>query len=48
MNKEEKKQNKNKGFFTKLIDNLDKKMEKKSKKSSCCGKDDKGKGSSCC
>lgn len=41
------KENKKKGFFSSLIEKLDKKMEEKSKKSPCCGSD-KGKGSSCC
>ena len=42
-------QNKKKGFFGKMIEKLDKKMEDKAKKSSCCGEgSDQGKGSPCC
>jgi hypothetical protein len=37
-----------KGFWTRLIDSLDKKMEEKAKKASCCASSDKNKGSSCC
>jgi len=36
-----------KGFFAKLLDKLDKKMEEKSK-SSCCNNDDRGGKKSCC
>lgn len=39
---------KKKGFFGKLVDKLDKKMEEKSKNTSCCGGSEKEKGSSCC
>lgn len=45
--KETKKPDKKKGFFGKIIENLDKKLEEKSKKSSCCSPK-KDKGSSCC
>ncbi|PIR24755.1 MAG: arsenate reductase [Deltaproteobacteria bacterium CG_4_10_14_0_2_um_filter_43_8] len=38
---------KKKGFFSKMFDKLDKKLEAKSKKSSCCTPSNKG-GSSCC
>jgi len=38
---------KKKGFFSKIIEMIDRKMEEKSKKSSCCRGDAK-KGSSCC
>lgn len=44
---EQVKPKKKKGFFGKMIEKLDKKMEEKAKKSSCCGSD-KDKGSSCC
>ena len=37
-----------KGFFSRMFEKLDKKMEEKSKSGSCCRKpSDKG-GSSCC
>jgi len=40
---------KKKGFFGKMIEKLDKKMEEKANKTSCCGDGtDKGKGPSCC
>jgi len=43
------KQEKKKGFWGRLMEKLDKKMEEKSKKTSCCGGGlDKNKGSSCC
>lgn len=45
--KESQKEEKKKGFFGRIMDKLDKKLEEKSKKSSCCGAD-KDKGSSCC
>jgi len=39
----------NKGFFAKLFDKLDKKMEEKAKSGSCCGKgDDRKEKKSCC
>lgn len=41
-------QKSNKGFWSQLLDKLDKKIEEKSKKSSCCGPSNKEKGSSCC
>jgi len=43
-------QEKKKGFFGKLMEKLDKKMEEKAKNaSSCCGSGkEKDKGSSCC
>ncbi len=44
MNKPEKK----KGFFGKLIEKLDKKMEEKAKAKPCCDPKDKDKGKSCC
>ncbi|MFH1363835.1 MAG: hypothetical protein ABIH45_06485 [Candidatus Omnitrophota bacterium] len=44
MNKTEKK----KSFFSKLIEKLDQKMEKKAKAKSCCGRKDENKGKSCC
>lgn len=40
--------NKAKGFFGRMIEKLDKKLEEKSKKTSCCSSKDKEKGSSCC
>ncbi len=46
-NIESTKDKKKKGFFGRIMDKLDKKLEEKSKKSSCCGSD-KDKGSSCC
>ena len=40
---------KKKSFFARMIDKLDKGLEQKAKKSSCCGgSSDKAKGSSCC
>ena len=45
MSDQEKKEQK-KGFLGKIIEKIDKKMEEKSKKTSCCGGKDKG--SSCC
>jgi hypothetical protein len=47
--KENVKQDKKKGFFSRMIEKLDKKMEEKAKKPSCCGGGpNKEKGSSCC
>jgi len=38
-----------KGFFSRILDRLDKKMEEKAKSSSCCCKSsDKSGGKSCC
>ncbi len=37
-----------KGFFSRMFDKLDKKMEEKAKESKCCGGSDKSKGKSCC
>lgn len=50
MSKEEKNTGKEKkGFFSRLVEKLDRKLEDKAKKSSCCGSEsDKNKGSSCC
>lgn len=36
-----------KGFFGKLFEKIDKKLEEKAQKSSCCGTN-KDNGSSCC
>jgi hypothetical protein len=38
---------KKKGIFARMMEKLDKKLEEKSKKSTCCGSN-KDKGSSCC
>jgi len=38
---------KKKGFWKKLLDRIDDKMEEKSKAAPCCGSDNK-QGSSCC
>ena len=46
--KQGKKVKNKKSFVAKILDKLDKKMEEKSKKSSCCGSSDKDKSSSCC
>jgi len=48
--KDNSKQKEKKGFFGKLMEKLDKKMEEKAKQSSCCGGsiDSKEKDSSCC
>ena len=46
-NKESKKDKQKKGFLGRIMEKLDKRLEEKSKKSSCCGTD-KDKGSSCC
>ncbi|MCR4337293.1 MAG: hypothetical protein NUV91_05760 [Candidatus Omnitrophica bacterium] len=45
--KNEVKQEKKKGFFSRLMEKLDKKMEVKAQQSSCCGVGKKN-GSSCC
>jgi len=38
-----------KGFFARIFDKLDKKMEEKAKSGSCCGKgDDRKEKKSCC
>jgi len=34
---------KKKGFFEKILDNLDKKLDKKAKSKKCCSSNDKGK-----
>jgi hypothetical protein len=39
---------KKKGWFGKLLEKLDKKMEEKSRGGCCCGPKDPKKGSSCC
>ena len=39
---------KKKGFFGRLIEKLDKKMEKKAKAKPCCENKDKDKNKSCC
>jgi len=44
VNKSEKK----KSFFGKLIEKLDKKMEKRANAKPCCDANGKGKGKSCC
>jgi len=41
-------QKKSKGFFAKLMDALDKKMEAKAKKSPCCGTSKDSEDKSCC
>jgi len=44
-----KKENKKKkGFISRLIETLDKKMEEKAKETPCCGNGTKKKGPSCC
>jgi hypothetical protein len=46
-NKDDQKQAK-KGFFARIIDKLDKKMQEKAKSASCCsGQKNKGKNSCC-
>jgi hypothetical protein len=40
--------NKKTGFFARLIERLDKKMEEKAKAKFCCDSKDKDKGKSCC
>ena len=35
-------------FFAKLMDKLDKKLEKQAKGAGCCNNSNKGKGKSCC
>lgn len=37
-----------KGWFAKLIEKIDKKMEAKSRQGCCCNSKDPKKGSSCC
>jgi len=46
----ENKPNKKKGFFGRMMEKLDKKLEEKSRKAPCCGNSSKNKekGSSCC
>ena len=39
---------KKKGFFGRLIEKLDKKMEEKAKTRSCCGNKSKDKDKPCC
>lgn len=39
---------KKKGFFARLLEKLDKNLEEKSKKKTCCGSGPDSKGSSCC
>lgn len=46
--KEQKAEEKKKGFFSKLIEKLDKKLEAKSKQSGCCCGPKNDKGDSCC
>ena len=46
--KNEEKQEKKKGFGGKLVDKLDKKMEQKVQKTSCCGGSSDKKASPCC
>jgi len=41
-------QEKKKGFFARLMEKLDKKMEQKAKDTPCCGRSDDNQGSSCC
>ena len=45
--KQEKKVNKKKNFFVKMMDKLDKKLEEQSKGTSCCANSNKDKGKSC-
>ena len=40
--------NKKNGFFGRILEKIDKIMEEKSKKISCCSGSDKNKDSSCC
>lgn len=37
-----------KGFFSRMFEKLDKKIEEKAKESKCCSGSDKSKGKSCC
>ena len=37
-----------KGFIAKIMDKLDKKLEKQAKNAGCCDSSNKGKGKSCC
>lgn len=37
-----------KGFFSRMFDKLDKKMEEKSKESKCCSGSGKNNGKPCC
>ena len=39
---------KKKGFFGKIMDKLDKKLEDQAKNSGCCGDPENGKNKSCC
>lgn len=45
-NREEKKAKR--GFFARIFDKLDKKLEEKAKSSSCCNKQDNSGQKSCC
>jgi len=47
-NQAEKENAPKKGWFGKLIEKLDKKMEAKSRECGCCAPKDPKKGSSCC
>jgi len=44
----EKKDKPKKGFFARLMDKLDKRMEEKAKAAPCCSPKDKPEGGSCC
>jgi hypothetical protein len=41
-------QEKKKGFFARLLERIDKKMEAKAKSAPCCNPSSKDKGTSCC
>lgn len=46
--KQGKKARNKKSFIAKIMDKLDKKLEEKSKDTSCCNNSNKGKGKPCC
>ncbi len=48
MSSESKSSKEKKGFISKILERLDKGLEKKSKNTSCCCKENKEKGKSCC
>lgn len=48
MNGPDLKKEKKKGFFARLFEKMDKKLEEKSKKTGCCCQTQKNDGDSCC
>ena len=48
MEEKQKEMRSKKGFFTRLFEKIDKKMEEKAKSGCCCNSNDKGDKKSCC